>query len=334
VRYTQASGDAGLHVAYDGPGISPTDIPTDVLYRRFPYALNQPKPLSDDSIAGIPSMRFDQEQDEFVLQFLRRTSQSRSGLRYEVMGGTDLTAMAPVDPSFHTVTPMNPDWERVTVALPTETQRFFASVALREVGRYATDFASNGAQGVELRGDAVVDGDALQLTAAAGSQMGVAVFEDALIGPEVRGFRASFNIAVGPGTSPPADGFGFAVGDLGDDTTIWGETPPGTPHHLFVGFDTYNNTTHTQGDSISVWVDSGRVASVPADPYTNGQFVPVVITYHEDLGVTVRFNGQTVLENVAVPGFQLESSDEFGFSARTGGSNQLCRVRDLVIEPL
>ena len=61
--------------------------------------------------------------------------------------------------------------------------------------------------------------------------------------------------------------------------------------------------------------------------------MPVQIDYDVVNGVTVKYNGNTIFTNVAVPGFTLQSGDRFGVGARTGGSVEKATVDNLQLTP-
>jgi hypothetical protein len=59
--------------------------------------------------------------------------------------------------------------------------------------------------------------------------------------------------------------------------------------------------------------------------------VPVEISYDASSGLTVRFNGTTLFNGVAISGFSFLSIDQFGIGARTGGANERAVVDDVEI---
>ena len=175
-----------------------------------------------------------------------------------------------------------------------------------------------------LRGSAIWTNGAVKLTDEVTGGAGAVVFDGIIASPTLNGFTARFNLARGPISSGvPADGASFAVGDLG--AGVWGETGPGTARNLAVGFDTYEN-----GGNGSIGI---HVAVDATNPYTNGVSVPVEISYDTATGVTVRFNGVTIFNNVATPGFAFPQNGRFGLGARTGGSTERAVVDDIEITP-
>ena len=211
-----------------------------------------------------------------------------------------------------------------------------ALLAALEVGRvrvltgaYWNDFnASLGA--ATLRRDAVWTNQAVQLTDAINGQFGAVVLDGIEAGPAVSGFTAKFNATLGPTSNAPADGLSFSVGDLGTDA--WAEAGPPTSHHLSIGFDTFENFVGIpEAIGIHLWVNGTHVAYNATNPYTNGVAVPVEVSYDTTTGVTVRFNGAVIFNNVAAPGFSFQPGDRFGFGGRTGGFNERNVVDDVEI---
>ncbi|MBK8001626.1 MAG: hypothetical protein IPK15_23715 [Verrucomicrobia bacterium] len=116
-------------------------------------------------------------------------------------------------------------------------------------GTFSADF-NNGAvpAGSAVYGNTVVSvtggvggTGVLKITQAINAQTGSFVIDDLDPGApqSMNSFTAAFKLRVGGGTSTPADGFSFAVGnDLPADG--WGEEGP-TPTGLTVAFDIYDN---------------------------------------------------------------------------------------------
>ena len=182
-----------------------------------------------------------------------------------------------------------------------------------------------------LYGSALWTNQAVQLTDAVNSTAGSVILNGISLGSYNSGFRADFNLQLGPTTTGiPADGVSFAVGAL--PAAPWGEPGPGGSHEIVVGFDTYDNG----GDGaigIHLWVNGVHIASNPINPYTNGVLVPVEITYTANSGLTVKVNGTTVFNNVPISGFSFLSTDQFGFGGRTGGANERTIIDDVEIAP-
>ena len=283
--------------------------------------------LAPDGNAGLPRADHD-GQGRLVLEFVRRKASTGAGISYIVETGSDLLSWTPLSLTNAIVTSIDGTWERVTVTDPTVAATRFGRVRLITLGDYANDF--NAALGAAtLRGHATWTNQAVRLTDTAGDQLGAVVLNGIALGSHISGFRARFNLQLGPTTtSQPADGASFAVGNLGG--AAWGERGPSTARHIAVGFDTHPGSGN---DSIGVhvWVNGVRVATNPLNPYTNGASVPVEISYDSGSGLTVKFNGTTLFNGIAISGFSFLSTDQFGIGARTGGANERAVVDDVEI---
>lgn len=160
------------------------------------------------------------------------------------------------------------------------------------------------------------------------------VFEGIPATPALNGFVARFKLAMGPfDQQSPADGVSFAVGNLGDEA--WGEAGPSNFlfGHFAVGFDTYESLMPGEEIGIHVWVNGTHLGSNDTNPFTNGEFVPVEISYYTSTGLNLVFNGAQIFTNVALPSFAFPANGKFGFGARTGGLAQDAFIDDVVISP-
>ena len=285
--------------------------------------------LPANGTAGLPRVGYD-GQGRLVLEFVRRKAASTGGIAYIVETGPDLVNWSALGLTNANVTSIDATWERVSVTDPAVSAKRFGRVRVHTLGYYFNDF--NAALGpATLYGSAVWTNAAVQLTDTVGGVAGSVIFNGITPGPYASGFRAQFNLQFGPTTTGvPADGGSFAVGAL--PSGAWGETGPGGPHSIAVGFDTYENG----GDGsigIHLWVNGVHLTSNPINPFTNGVLVPVEVSYDAGSGVTVKFNGTTVFNNVPVSGFGLLPGDQFGFGARTGGASERAVVDDVQIAP-
>ena len=80
-------------------------------------------------------------------------------------------------------------------------------------------------------------------------------------------------------------------------------------------------------------VNGTPTASDPRNPFTNGVTVPVEIDYDTASGITVKFDGATVFDRVATPGFSFPEGGRFGISGRTGGAVERAVVDNVGITP-
>jgi len=185
-------------------------------------------------------------------------------------------------------------------------------------------------------GGGVGDTACLKLTKNANSQSGSIVIEDLDGYANVYGVRATFMARVGGGTSVPADGWSFCVGDLPDGT--WSETGIGSG--LRVCFDTYDNTDGDpnngtgEAPQIRLVIGGATVATTPLLPLSdliNSEFVPVEILFDADGSFSLTYNGKVHFSKFFFPGYLPLSGARIGFSARTGGLNAHHWIDDLSI---
>jgi hypothetical protein len=57
--------------------------------------------------------------------------------------------------------------------------------------------------------------------------------------------------------------------------------------------------------------------------------VPVEISYDQSSGLTVKFNGTVIFNNLSIGSFSFQASDQFGIGARTGGAVERAVVDDV-----
>jgi hypothetical protein len=293
-------------------------------------ALLNSAPMPWDGTAGLPVLALD-EQGRLVVQFVRRKAATNPGIAYIVETDEDLNNLMPLSLAGAAVVSIDATWERVTVTDPAITPKRFGRVRIQPLGVYFNDF--NSALGAAtLRGSAVWTNGAVKLTDETDGGFGAVTFDGITTGPQVSGFTARFHLALGPiASGVPADGASFAVGDLG--TGPWTESGPATAHHLSVSFDTFNNGTGAQNDiGIHLRVNGVHLATNATNPYTDGAFVQVEITYQSG-AITVKFNGAVIFDQVATSGFSFLSTDQFGLSARTGGAKERATVDNVEIAP-
>ena len=182
-----------------------------------------------------------------------------------------------------------------------------------------------------LYGSALVDPSGfLQLTDAVNALSGSMVLNDFDAGASISSIFAAFDLRMGSGTVPPADGFSFNWGQ-GLFAGAAPEAEEGSGTGLRVCFDVYDNTDGNPingvGEAPSLdlkWGDT-VLASVPVSPYeffTDLDFVPVLVRLDAAGLVTVSMNGRVYFNGVPVPSWTALAGGQFGFYARTGGLNQ------------
>ncbi|HEX8680292.1 MAG TPA: chitobiase/beta-hexosaminidase C-terminal domain-containing protein, partial [Chthoniobacterales bacterium] len=283
--------------------------------------------LATNGTAGLPRVGYD-GQGRLVIEFVRRKASTDPGIAYVVETGPDLMTWTTLSLTNATVTSIDNVWERVSVTDSTVAAKRFGRVRVLGLGVYFNDFNS-GLGAATLRGSAELSNGAVKLTDEnTGGAAGAVIFNGIAADSHVSGFTARLNLALGPiASGVPADGANFAIGDLG--SAAWWESGPPTARNVSVGFDTYESGGNGS-IGIHLWVNGVHLAANSTNPYTNGALVPVEITY--DAGaITVKFNGATIFNNLAVPGFSIQGGDQFGISARTGGSAERATVDDVEI---
>ena len=184
----------------------------------------------------------------------------------------------------------------------------------------------------------------LIFTYADNSQASHAIMDDLDAGAPIDSFTATFQLQFGPGTATPADGFGFAFGpDVGSASVIQEEgVGGGQPGGgVAVTWDTYDNGAAANGlptDPVAIEAWSGGFGgyiNIVQIPFKNTVLVDsqthnVMIRLKPNGTLSVVWNGIVICTNRAVTGWA-PSQGQFGFGARTGGLNELCFIKNLVI---
>jgi len=194
-------------------------------------------------------------------------------------------------------------------------------------GMYTNDF-STGVGAATLNGNAAysaTDGT-VHLTEAVNGQAGTLILPDLDPGQAVKSFTADFDVATGPGTSPPADGISFNFGKQ-TSTSNYGEE--GINPGIVFEMDTYNNTAGEAG--VDLIVNGAEIVHHPeVSAFTNGNFVHVHAALHADGTADFTFNGTSIASAVAT-GYTPAAGDLFGFGGRTGGLNEVNRIDNVSI---
>ncbi|MFN0127267.1 MAG: hypothetical protein ACKV19_11345, partial [Verrucomicrobiales bacterium] len=179
--------------------------------------------------------------------------------------------------------------------------------------------------GVEEVGQGVDGSGFASLTAATNGQMGVLAIDDFNAGQPVNSIVVAWDMRIGGGSSPPADGVSFVWGDdVGDSSApaLFGEE--GSGNGLIVSFDTYENGN---GDvpGISLKYQGSLLAEKPM-PYasflSDPEYFPVAVILSANGRAQVRFNNEVIFDDVVVPGWTSESGANFLWGGRTGGLNE------------
>ncbi|WP_265594045.1 hypothetical protein [Haloferula sp. BvORR071] len=318
------SGNSGDFASPQGDGVSN--------FQKYAFNLNTGAAdgglISFGGTKGLPAI-IRNGSGQLFYQFVRRKASTNPGFAYWVESSSELPVFSSQDLATATLESIDATWERVSLPLnPSVTDK---NRYLRTDLAYSADF-NNGQGASTLLGNAVAIGQAIRLTDSVNSQSGAVILENVTNPATPKGFTARFKVKMGPTTNNAADGMSFAVGDLG--TTSWGEAGPQTAQNLAVGFDTYeNNAGQTSATGIHLFVNGTHLQFNATNPYTNGNFVDAEVSYDLASGVTVKFNGATIFDKVAVPTFTLTQGAKYGFGGRTGGANEVNVVDEVFIAP-
>ena len=179
-----------------------------------------------------------------------------------------------------------------------------------------------------------VQDNALRLTDDATGSTSAAYYIPSLGDTQVKGFSADFNFMLfdAEGGNPPADGFSFNFGAINPGDA---GSEEGFGTGLSIEFDTWNNTDGEAGFNVAVDnVDvEGGFVNMPSVP-VDGQFHKARIEYNyidEEGTISLLIDGETIFDNLAVPGFEPTGALNYAFAGRTGGATETVLIDDLLI---
>jgi hypothetical protein len=225
-------------------------------------------------------------------------------------------------------------------------------------GSYVVGNAAVGSGGVGGSG-------VMKVTANANGAGGTYYVNDINGGAPVSYFKLSARVAIGGGTSRPADGMAFSFANNFADANFGEE---GAGSGITVGFDTWDNNGDDTAPAIDVkWAgtviafkslatnagtqvlrEGGRApagdiltedSGVPLNLITygpspavanDGSFVPLSIELFPDNTISVSWSNVVVFDHLPIPYTPL-STPQFAFGARTGGANANHLVDNLQI---
>ncbi len=197
---------------------------------------------------------------------------------------------------------------------------------LCDAGAYSNNFSS-GIGAASLRGNAVLDSGSIRITPNVSGQIGSFVINNLDPGQVVQTFDASFTLAIGPGSVPPADGVSFSFGPPPPSTYAENGATTG----VAISFDLFQNAGESPASpAIRIFVNGVQVAAVQVDPFSAGAFRPVVVHYDSN-GLDLTYNSVQLFTNQALPGFGPNSGYQFTFGARTGANSAEQRIDDVSI---
>jgi hypothetical protein len=160
----------------------------------------------------------------------------------------------------------------------------------------------------------------LQLTPAAGSMGGGFIVPDLSGGADVTNILIHFQLFLGKGSVPPADGFSVSIAnDIADDAV---PSEDGTGTGIVFSFDTYDNGGG-EAPAISVLVGGTETTvktNLPITSLVNDRWVDVTIRVNADGTVDLIHDGNKYFSSAAVDGLAPINSPRIAFGARTGGS--------------
>ena len=172
----------------------------------------------------------------------------------------------------------------------------------------------------------VNDSGVVHLTDAFNDAAGAFVIAPLLDGAEVGSLTVAFEIQVGGGSVPPADGFSFNFAPDLPETASAGGVEDGVGNGITVGFDIYDNGASEAPPAPSVDLRyKGSVVSSIQLPYqeieTAGAFRTVIIHLSEDGKVDVAYGDRVLFDAVQLPNYTPVAGGKLGLYARTGGLN-------------
>jgi hypothetical protein len=163
----------------------------------------------------------------------------------------------------------------------------------------------------------VGDSGVLHLTDAVNGQQGAFVISNLYSGAQVSAIAAAFDVRVGGGTVPPADGFSFNFAANLTDGVALGEG--GNGNGISILFDIFSPPF------IAVRYKSATVASTPfafEELETGPNFITVLLRVDEDGKLYLSYGERVIYNGLQLPNYTFTSAGKFGFYGRTGGLNE------------
>ncbi|MCI0743798.1 MAG: hypothetical protein L0Y58_00180, partial [Verrucomicrobia subdivision 3 bacterium] len=174
----------------------------------------------------------------------------------------------------------------------------------------------------------------LKLTINQDGQIGSFIItNDVDAGARVWSFVACFQMRVGGGEIPPADGFSFVWAS--DLEGSFGEEGAGSG--LIVAFDIFDNGGG-EAPAIDVRFNTMElrhtvvpISLLETDDGTTPTYVPVIVRVENDGTLDVVYDNVVIYHNLPLPGFNGMVGGRFGWGARTGGLNENHWIDDIQI---
>jgi hypothetical protein len=209
------------------------------------------------------------------------------------------------------------------------------TVITASAGTFTANFNSGVPAGATCYGNAFVDttggianSGCLKMTTNAPSQTAGFVIDDLDSGAAINAFTATFQLYLGGGTIPPADGFSFNFASNIPDGTMDETGAPSTG--LTIEFHTFTNTA--SGIGIHILWNGAILATnlMPVASLVTGTYTNVVIQLTTNGLVNVSYGNAIIYTNRALPGFQ-PMAGQFGLGARCGSDDENCWLDNLSI---
>jgi hypothetical protein len=180
----------------------------------------------------------------------------------------------------------------------------------------------------------VGDSGVLKITNSSNGQNGAFVIDDIDEGNAIYGFDMTFKLRIDGAGSTPADGFSVNFAPDLPDAVVAGGVEEGVGSGLSIAFDIFDNGA-AEGPNLAIKLGSPNnvIATKSysvAQISTGNTFADVHILVKPNGSVTLTYKGETVFDNVFLPGYS-GIAGRFGFFGRTGGLNANQWVDDLQI---
>jgi hypothetical protein len=225
---------------------------------------------------------------------------------------------------------------------PTVNYTFDASTDVPAGTLVLRDPADTTTAGYIAANGGVNDSGVLHLTDAVNGQKGAFVIQPLLGGGEIAGFNAAFDVYIGGGTQPPADGFSFNWSPNLSDTIPGGDLEDGAGGDLTIGFDIFDNAGG-EGPSIDVrWkgqliaqtkLTSQEIQTAPAGDLTP-TFRQVIIKLTPEGKLDLVYGDRILYTGLQLPSYAPVINGKYAFYARTGGLNANLWLDNVRIEAI
>jgi hypothetical protein len=154
-------------------------------------------------------------------------------------------------------------------------------------------------------------------------------------GTELSGVTASFNVRIGGGTVPPAEGFSFNFAPALPNDAI-GIAEEGVGQGLSITFDIFDNGNETPpAPSIDVKYKGKVIASTHLayqDIVTGNDYRPVLVRWSADGRIDLAYGDRLLFAGLPLPNYTFVKNGMFGFFARTFFANENIWIDNLKIE--